>query len=289
MIATLRAILWGTFNGVVDNRLTSMAAAIAFYTLFSIGPLLILSVAIAEPLIGRMLAQETIVASIGEIVGADNLEILRRFAARDLFRGGGWAALLGLVVLLYSGSGVFVELDAALDVIWRPREGWKRHPVLAEVRTRLLALAMITLLGVLFLVVVLAGLGMSAYAGALAAFPVLGEWLGPAVSNVVHYGLITLFFSLIYKWLPDVRVPWRFALVSGAVVALMFAAGNRAIVLYFEATHMTSAFGAAGGIAAVMVWVYYTALMVLLGAQVGRATRDALDARPPAVVEGSDG
>jgi membrane protein len=240
---------------------------------------LIFSVAIAEPVVGRLMAQQHILDTIATVVGADNLDILRRFADTSLFRGRGWVAAVGLVLLLYSGSSVFVELDSALDHIWKPAGGWRRHPVIAELRTRMLALALMTVIGVLFLVVLMAGLVLSAYQDALTTFPVLGEWIGPAVSGVLRYGAITLFFTVIYKALPDVIVPWSYALYGAAIVSVLFALGNWAIVYYFSVTHLATAFGAAGGIAAVMVWIYYTAIIVLLGAQVSRATRDVLEAR----------
>ena len=100
------------------------------------------------------------------------------------------------------------------------------------------------------------------------------QWIGPAISSFTHYGILTGFFTLIYKWLPTGGVPWRFALVSGAVNSLLFALGNRALVYYFEVTQITSAFGATAGFAAIMVWMYWTSLTILIGAQVGRATRD---------------
>jgi membrane protein len=148
------------------------------------------------------------------------------------------------------------------------------HPVLASIQSRLLALLMMVLLGVLLIAVIVTSVLISAYAGVLAAFPVLGVWIGPAMSGFTHYGIITVFFTLIYKWLPTGGVPWRFALVSGAVNSMLFAAGNRALVYYFEVTQITSAFGATAGFAAIMVWMYWTALTILVGAQVGRATRD---------------
>lgn len=279
LLRLLLDILLGTYRGFVDNRLTSMAAAIAFYTIFSLGPVLILSVAIAEPVVGKLMAQQNILDAIAVVVGQDNLEILRRFADTNLFRGRGWVAVVGVALLLYSGSAVFIELDSALDHIWKPAGGWRRHFVLAEIRMRLLALVMMVVIGMLFLAVLLLGLLISAYADALQNFPVLGQWIGPAVSTALQYGAITLFFTVIYKVLPDVVVPWPYALYGGGIVALLFALGNWAIVYYFSVTHMASAFGAAGGVAAVMVWIYYTAIIVLLGAQVSRATRDALELR----------
>ena len=159
--------------------------------------------------------------------------------------------------------------------------------MLASIQSRLLALLMMVLLGVLLIAVIVTSVLISAYAGVLAAFPVLGVWIGPAMSGFTHYGIITVFFTLIYKWLPTGGVPWRFAVVSGAVNSLLFAAGNRALVYYFEVTQITSAFGATAGFAAIMVWMYWTSLTILIGAQVGRSTRDVLiDNRAREMVEG---
>ena len=125
------------------------------------------------------------------------------------------------------------------------------------------------------------------FPGALARFPVLGEWIGPAISTSVHYGLLSAFFTLIYKWLPTGGVPWKHAVIGGAVNALLFAAGNRALVYYFEVVQLTSAFGATAGFAAIMVWMYWTSLTILIGAQVGRSTSDVLiDNRGREMVEG---
>src|SRR5213592_977696 len=103
------------------------------------------------------------------------------------------------------------------------------HPVLASLLSRGLALVMMVLLGVLLIAVILTSVVLSAYAGALEKFPILGQWVGPAISGFTHYGFLTGFFTLIYKWLPTGGVPWRFALVSGAVNAVLFALGNRAL------------------------------------------------------------
>ena len=180
------------------------------------------------------------------------------------------------LVLIYTGSRVFVELDDSFDVIWRDTSPRRVHPVLASLQSRLLALLMMVLLGVLLIAVIVtsvAALGLCRRAGSL---PGARLWIGPAISGFTHYGILTGFFTLIYKWLPTGGVPWRFALVSGAVNSLLFAVGNRALVYYFEVTQITSAFGATAGFAAIMVWMYWTSLTILIGAQVGRATRDVI-------------
>lgn len=158
---------------------------------------------------------------------------------------------------------------------------------MASLQSRLLALLLMVVLGILLIAVILASVLIAAYAGALEAFPILGVWIGPAMSASIHYGLLSGFFTLIYKWLPRGGVPWRYALIGGVVNALLFAAGNRALVYYFEVTQLTSAFGATAGFAAIMVWMYWTSLIILLGAQIGRSTRDVLiEDRRREMVEG---
>jgi membrane protein len=287
MIQTLWRIATSAAEGYFTNRLSTSAAAMAFYTMFALGPIMIFSIAVAEPFVGRLMAQEAIFKALETVVAPEQLKGIQRFASQDLFRGGGIAALIGAGVLLYTGTRVFVELDDGIDAIWRDRKTRSMHPVLASLKSRLLALALMVVLGVLLIAVILTSVLISAYAGALEAFPILGEWIGPAMSVFVHYGLLSAFFTLIYKWLPTGGVPWKYALIGGVVNALLFAAGNRALVYYFEVTQLTSAFGATAGFAAIMVWMYWTSLTILIGAQVGRSTRDVLiDNRSREMVEG---
>ena len=276
MIDKLWRIFLSAFFGFFTNRLSTSAAAIAFYTMFALGPIMIFSIAVAEPFVGKLMAEKAILDALGTVVAPEHLRSIQRFAQEDLFQGGGIAALIGASVLLYTGSRIFVELDDSFDVIWRGNAPRRVHPVLASIQSRLLALLMMVILGILLIVVIVSSVALSAYNGALQKFPLLGLWIGPAISSFTHYGLLTAFFTLIYKWLPTGGVRWLFALVSGAVVAVLFAVGNRALVYYFEVTQLTSAFGATAGFAAIMVWMYWTALTILIGAQVGRSTRDIL-------------
>ncbi len=276
----LQSIALSAFYGFFSNRLSTSAAAIAFYTMFALGPILIFSITLAEPIVGRALAQQAIFDAIGTVIQPEQLEAIRKFASESLFQGANIAAIVGTLVLIYTGTRVFVELDEGINAIWRRSipNRLEVHPVLASIQSRLLALGMMVVLGLLLIAVILASVILSAYAGVLAKFPILGVWIGPALSNTLHYGVLTAFFTLIYKWLPAGGVPLKFALVSGAVNALLFAAGNRALVYYFEVTQLTSAFGATAGFAAIMVWMYWTSLTILVGAQVGRSTRDAIEA-----------
>lgn len=281
MFEKIWQITYAVVLGFFNNRLSTSAAAMAFYTMFALGPIMIFSIAIAEPFVGKLVAQQAIFDALGTIVEPEHLKGIQRFASQDLFRGGGIAAIIGVLVLLYTGSRVFVELDDSIEVIWRGASSRHIHPVVATIRSRGLALLLMIVLGVMLIAVIMSSVLLSAYAGALQAFPILGQWIGPAISSFTHYGILTAFFTLIYKWLPTGGVPWRFALISGGVNAILFAIGNRALVFYFEAIELTSAFGATAGFAAIMVWMYWTSLTILIGAQVGRAARDAFSQSQP--------
>ena len=276
MLKKLWQIAYAVATGFFANRLSTSAAAMAFYTMFALGPIMIFSIAIAEPVVGKLMAERAIFDALSTVVEPEALKSIQRFASQDLFKGGGVAAIIGVVVLLYTGSRVFVELDDGIDVIWRGATTRQIHPVLATLKSRGLALLLMIVLGLMLIAVIMSSVLISAYAGALQAFPILGQWIGPAISGFTHYGILTAFFTLIYKWLPSGSVPWRFALLGGGVNAILFAIGNRALVYYFQVTQLTSAFGATAGFAAIMVWMYWTSLTILLGAQVGRSTRDVL-------------
>ena len=185
MIHTLWRIAYSAGNGYFSNRLSTSAAAMAFYTMFAIGPIMIFSIAIAEPFVGKLMAEQAIFDALSTVVAPEQLKGIQRFASQDLFRGGGIAALIGIAVLLYTGTRVFVELDDGIDAIWWDRKTRTLHPVLASLKSRLLALALLIVLGLLLIAVILASVLLSAYAGALEAFPILGVWIGPAMSASV--------------------------------------------------------------------------------------------------------
>jgi membrane protein len=284
ILPALKEIVVATWNGFFENRLTSMAAAIAFYALFSVGPILLVAITIADPILGHMVAEEAILSGLSEALGIENLDVIRWAVTEGLFRGGStWTTIISIVVILYSGTAIFVELDSAFDVIWHPAIVHRRHPVLTEIRSRLLALGLMAIIGVLFIIVFTATATLAAYDGVLRRLPLLGQYIGPALSEGWSLGVTAGFFALIYKFLPDVYIPWRLALISGAVVSVLFLIGNSAIAWYFAHSVLATAFGAAGALAAVMVWVYYSAIIVLVAGQVGRATYDALEARDPNV------
>ena len=239
-----------------DDYAPSMGAALSYYTLFSIAPLLLLVVAIAGLVFGEEAARGELFGQISGLVGPDGARAIEALLASANRPGAGAIAMAtGTLGLIAGASAVFGELQNALDRIWRAPARKQRSGWFALIRARLLSFGMI--LAVAFLLMV--SLVMSA---ALAA---LGEWW--ALDLAASFLLTTAMFALIYKIIPRVRIRWSAVWAGAAVTAALFAVGKFLIGLYLGRAGISSAFGAAGALVAVMVWVYYSAQIFLLGAE----------------------
>ena len=252
----------------VDDYAPSMGAALSYYTLFSIAPLLVIVIAVAGLFFGADAVRGEISAQLAGLVGKEGADAIEQMLARaNEPREGAVAALVSVSALIIGATTVLGELQNALDRIWRVPTEPKPGGMLAFVRSRLLSIA--TILGIAFLLMV--SLVMSA---ALAA---LGKWWGAwfrgweltahVLDLAVSFGMMTLLFALIYKIVPRVRIRWRDVWVGAAVTALLFAIGKILIGLYLGKSDVTSGFGAAGSLVLVMVWVYYSAQIFLIGAE----------------------
>jgi membrane protein len=260
-----------------------LGAAIAFYTMFSLAPLLVIAIALAGAVLGVEAARGQIVAQIAGLVGtpaADAIESMIRAAWRE--DRSVWAALAGGGVLLVGASGVFIEIRNALDAIWRappPRS----FSVSTFVRARLTAFALVLAVGFLALVSMLATALVAAVIDDLARrMPMLAA--GALVANaVVSFAAIAGLFAMLLRWLPSSRPPWRDVVAGAVAAALLFEVGKYFIGLYLGRASITSAFGAAGSFVVVMLWVYYCAQILLLGAEYARlrGARRTLAERPP--------
>ena len=252
----------------LDDYAPSMGAAISYYTLFSIAPLLIIVIGVAGLLFDQTAVRREILEQLRELLGQEGAAavetLLRSTSDPDK---SGIAAVVGAVALLIGATTVFHELQSALDRIWRVPQrpaipGW-----FAWIRGRFLSFGLI--LGIGFLVAV--SLVLSAVLAAAGAWwnPLFGEWLGPlrALNFMVGFVVVTVLFAMIYKILPSVSIGWRDVWIGSAVTALLFNVGKMLIGLYLGTAGVTSAFGAAGSFAVLLVWVYYSAQVFLLGAE----------------------
>ena len=251
----------------------SMGAALSYYALFSIAPLLLIVIGVAGFFFGEEAARGGIFEQLSALIGADGAHAIEGLVASARKpQSGVLAVLVGTALLVTGASTVFGELQNALDRIWRAparqeSKGWWKL-----LRTRVLSFGMI--LGIAFLLMV--SLVLSALVSAL------GKWWGLHVVDLaLSFALTTLLFAMIYKLIPRVRIAWRDVWVGAAVTAALFALGKWLIGLYIGKSSVTSAFGAAGSLVVLMLWVYYSAQIFLLGAEFTRVYADEHGSRAP--------
>lgn len=263
----LVAIGRAAFSSWIDDHASTMGAALAYYTLFSIAPLLLIVISVAGLWFGPDAARGEVFGQLSGLVGAggaaaieDLLDSVNRPA------GGVSATLVGLVLMLIGATTVFAELQGSLDRIWRApvRVG---SGIWQLLRARLLSFGLILGLGFLMVVSLVFSAGLSAIHGWWA--PRLAGWETVlAVANqITSFVLVTLMFAMIYKLMPRAHVEWRDVAVGAVATSTLFAWGKWLIGLYIGTSGVSSGFGAAGSVVALLVWVYFSAQIFLLGAE----------------------
>ena len=244
-----------------------MGAALAFYTIFSIAPLLIITMARAGFFFGAEAAQGQIYAQARSLVGNDGASALEGLVRSASQPTGGFAAtIVGLVFMLIGATGVFAELQGAMDRIWQTPVGKEQAGLWYLIRRRMITFGM--LLAIAFLLLV--SLAVSAFISALQSL-----WWAPAelviawqaINFAVSFIMVGALFALMFKMLPRVSVAWGDVLIGAGFTALLFNVGKFLIGLYIGKTGVVSGFGAAGSLIAMVLWVYYSAQIFLLGAE----------------------
>lgn len=251
-----------------DHALTH-GAALAYYTLFSLAPLLVLVIAIAGLAFGRAAAQGEIVTQLAGLVGPDGARMLEgMIVAASRPTSGIVATVASLATMFFGASGVVGQLQGSLNQIWHaPPPPPTSSVVGSALRRRALAFGMI--LGVGFLLLV--SLALTAALSALHVWigdklPLFAELLAPA-NFALSFLVITALFAMIYKLLPDVSLEWRDVWVGAAVTALLFSVGKSLIGIYLGRAGVTSVYGAAGSLVLVLLWIYYSAQLLFVGAE----------------------
>lgn len=264
--------VWGlikrTFSSWIDDYAPSMGAALAYYTVFSIAPLLLIVISIAGLIFGMEAARGEIFGQLRGLMGDEGaVAIQGLLESVSQPEQGMIGTVIGVVLLLVGATTVFGELQNDLDRIWRAPEREEGSGLWSLIRARLLSFGMI--LGIGFLLMV--SLVFSAALSALGKWwsPVFGDWetLAHAVHLIISFALVTAIFAMIYKIMPRVRIAWHDVWIGAAVTALLFTIGKFLIGLYVGKTGVASGFGAAGSLVIVLVWVYYSAQIFLLGAE----------------------
>lgn len=266
-IVTIFDASFGEWN---KHKAPRLGASLAFYTLLSIAPLLLVLVSVVGLILGHQVAETDVVSQVQSLVGRQGA-----LAAQALLEGsrntthGVLAAVFGLLTLLFGASGVLIELRDALNTIWEVAtpslSGIKK--LTGFIKERLFSFALVLSIGFILLV----SLAMSAWISALGAW---SESVLPADEAILHilhfvvsFGIVTALFSAIYKFLPDVRLEWRDVVLGGAVTSLLFTIGKVVLGIYLGRGSFASTYGAAASIVILIVWVYYSAQIFFLGAE----------------------
>jgi membrane protein len=255
-------------QGWLNDNASSMGASLAYYTFFSMAPLLLIVISVAGLLLGREAAQGHLIHELSGMLGpqaAASIQALIASASEPADNW--WGTLLGLGVMLVGATTVFAELQDALDRIWQVPQRPAGGGLWALLRARVLSFGLI--LGLAFLLMV--SLVMGAVIAGLGRWlsHTLGDWVWVAQTlNVgISFVITTAIFALIYKLMPRAHVQWNDVWVGAVVTALLFSLGKALIGLYLSASGIASAYGAAGSLVLVLLWVYYSAQVFLLGAE----------------------
>ncbi|MBL8840848.1 MAG: YihY/virulence factor BrkB family protein [Planctomycetes bacterium] len=244
-----------------------MAAALAYYAALALAPLLLITLSLTGLVVDRTRILESVSGEMEQVLGRGAAELLRSVATeRADGQRGALASLLGIGTLLFGATGVFIELQDDLNTLWNapPR---KRATLLSFVRHRLASLAMVASIGFLLLVSFLASSLLSLLSGPLGELSGEQALVGRIFHSVVALAGDALFFALLFKVLPDVRIRWRDVWIGALLTAGLFIVGQFAIGQYLGRAAIGSAYGAAGSLVLVLVWVYYSSLIVLYGAE----------------------
>ena len=256
-----------TFNQWNEDKASRLAAALAYYTIFSIAPLLIIVIAVAGSVFGEEAARGQIVLQIQGLVGRSGAEVIET-AIKNASQpaSGTIASLISVAALLFGASGVFAELQDSLNVIWevvpRPDLGVKGF-----VRKRFLSFAMVLGIGFLLLVSLVISAILAAINGYFSGLLPGIALIWQIANFVISFSISTLLFAMIYKFLPDVKITWGDVLTGAAITSLLFSIGRFLLGLYLGNGTFGSAYGAAGSLIVILAWVYYAAQILFFGAE----------------------
>ncbi|MFZ1546956.1 MAG: YihY/virulence factor BrkB family protein [Candidatus Nitrotoga sp.] len=279
-IKNILNLVKATFSAWIDDNAPSMGAALAYYTVFSIAPLLLIVISVAGLIFGVEVARGEIIAQLQNLMGKTGALVVQGLLESvSKPTESVTAAIIGVVLLLIGATTVFAELQDDLDRIWRAPKRTKDAGIFGLIRTRVLSFAMI--LGIGFLLIV--SLILSAALAALGKWwePLFGRFglLANLVDITLSFLLITIAFAMIYKLMPRMKIDWRDVWIGAVVTAFLFTIGKFLISIYIGRSGVASGFGAAGSLVVLLIWIYYSAQIFLMGAEFTRIYSYAFGSR----------
>ncbi|HEY0185482.1 MAG TPA: YihY/virulence factor BrkB family protein [Rhodopila sp.] len=270
MLRTLWLVTKRSAEAFIDDGALSRGAAIAFYAVTSIGPVLLIVVAVAGLFFGEDAARGALMTKLDQAMGPQTASFLQQAIGSASDHGSGIiATIIGLVSLIVTASGVFGEMQTALNAIWRTSpEG---TTVERLIKARLTSLTLVVTLGFLLLVSLVIGAAIAAVGQALNAITPFSEVLLHLLNFTISLVFLAAIFAAIYKILPDRHLEWRDTIVGALVTAVLITIGRMAIGIYIGSSGIASSYGAAGSVLASLLWIYYSAQIFLFGAEFTRA------------------
>jgi membrane protein len=251
-----------------DDRASRLAAALAFYTTFSIAPLLVIVIALTSVVFGEAAVRGQIERELGSLVGEEAAAFVQDLIVRGRREDSrGWASVFGVLALLFGATGAFAELRGALNTVWdiEPESG---NFLAGLLESRLLSFAMVLGVGFLLLVSLVLSAALAALTESLGRFAGSDEAVVvQAAAFVTSFLVVTALFAMIFKFLPDAEIHWKDVWIGASATALLFSGGKLLIGLYLGRSAVSSTYGAAGALAVLLLWVYYSAQILLLGAE----------------------
>jgi len=250
-------LLKAAFTRYSAHKAPRLGAALAYYTIFSIAPLLLIAIAIAGMVFGREAAQGEILGQLRGVLGTNAASAIQEMvisAAKP--KSSTIATIIGIVTLFFGAGGVLTQLKDALNTIW-DIEPKKSGGIMSAVREKFLSMAMVLGVGFLLLVSLV-------FDAVIAA---LGKALWQSVQLIISFGVVTVLFAVIFRFLPDAKVAWRDVWIGSAVTAILFVVGKFALGIYLGKAAVGSSYGAAGSLIVLLVWVYWSAQILLFGGE----------------------
>jgi membrane protein len=256
-----------TYTKWDEDHAQTLGAALAFYTVFSMAPLLLLVIAIAGFVFGQEAAQGQIIGQIQDLVGVDSAKAIQSMIEEVRKPSAGIiATVLAIIMLLFGATGVFAQLQESLNTIWKveekPGEGmWKM------IKNRFISLLAVLGTGFLLLISLVISAGLSAVGTTLGDVLPFPEFLLHIINFFVSFAIVTLLFAMIYKLLPDMSIQWNDVWIGAIITSLLFTIGKFFIGIYLGKSDVGIAYGAAGSLAVILIWVYYASQIFLFGAE----------------------
>lgn len=263
-----------TVQEFMDDDCPSMAAALAYYTVFSLAPLLLIVIVVAGAVFGRAAVEGRIAAQIQDLIGARAAEQAQTMIAEvSKSDAGGIAAFVGILALIFGATTAFVQLQSALNRAWEVKPDPNRGGLKDFLLKRVLSFGMILAIGFLLLVSLALSAALTAFGDIIQAYlpDGLSANLISVAGFVVSFAIVTGLFAAMYKVLPDAKVAWRDVLTGAAITALLFSIGKFALGVYLGSGSAVSPFGAAGSLALILLWTYYSSMILLFGAEFTQA------------------